>query len=164
MKLVSKVLHQMLNANDASILSAGAEDADILFEDELRCLSEERKEKQGLAIKFMLGISWYRLRILNRDYKFKVFLSGDYDVWTFWCKCLFEEACHQLDLKLAMHWEEDSINSSEYEAYSNMLSNLSAAKCELDSLQEEEIIQQENKITALEQKIGKGFNVDDGPS
>ena len=28
-----------------SILSAGAEDADILFEDELRCLSEERKEK-----------------------------------------------------------------------------------------------------------------------
>ena len=63
-----------------SILSAGAEDADILFEDELRCLSEERKEKvihdagitiniplkQGLAIKSMLGISWYRLRILNR--------------------------------------------------------------------------------------------------
>ena len=28
-----------------SILSAGAEDADMLFEDELRCLSEERKEK-----------------------------------------------------------------------------------------------------------------------
>ena len=56
---------------------------------------------------------------------------------------LFEEACHQLDLKLAMHRKEDSINSSEYEAYSSMLSNLSAAKCELDSLmQEEEIIQQ----------------------
>ena len=55
---------------------------------------------------------------------------------------LFEEACHQLDLKLAMHWKEDSINSSEYEAYSSMLSNISAAKCELDSLmQEEEIIQ-----------------------
>ena len=63
-----------------SILSAGAEDADILFEDELRCLGEERKEKvlhdagitisippkQGLAIKSMLGIPWYRLRILNR--------------------------------------------------------------------------------------------------
>jgi len=63
-----------------SILSAGAEDADMLFEDELRCLSEERKEKilhdagitinippkQGLAIKSMLGIPWYRLRILNR--------------------------------------------------------------------------------------------------
>ena len=28
-----------------SILSADAEDADILFEDELRCLSEERKER-----------------------------------------------------------------------------------------------------------------------
>ena len=55
-----------------SILSAGAEDADILFEDELRALSEEKKEmllhdtgvtiniplKQGLAIKPMLGISW----------------------------------------------------------------------------------------------------------
>ena len=63
-----------------SILSAGAKDADIMFEDELRCLSEERKEKvlheagitvdippmQGLAIKSMLGIPWYRLRILNR--------------------------------------------------------------------------------------------------
>ena len=50
-----------------------------------------------------------------------------------------------MGLKLAMHWKEDSINSSEYEAYSSMLSNLSAAKCELhvDSLmQEEEIIQQ----------------------
>ena len=48
-----------------------------------------------------------------------------------------------MDLKLAMHWKEDSISSSEYEAYSGMLSNLSAAKCELDSLmQEEEIIQQ----------------------
>ena len=56
-----------------SILSAGAEDADTLFEDELRCLSEERKEKvlhdagitinippkQGLAIKSILGIPWY---------------------------------------------------------------------------------------------------------
>ena len=62
-----------------SILSAGAEDADIFFEDELRCLSEAKKEKvlhdagikinippkQGLAIKSMLGIPWYRLRILN---------------------------------------------------------------------------------------------------
>ncbi|KAL5476061.1 hypothetical protein EMCRGX_G025963 [Ephydatia muelleri] len=169
MKLVSKVLHQMLNANDASILSAGAEDADILFEDELRCLSEERKEKQAgvylgserkqhalsnklvhdnlevelAPFSFQLSNGGEeRLLPIQRDYKFKVFLSGDYDVWTFWCKCLFEEACHQLDLKLAMHWEEDSINSSEYEAYSNMLSNLSAAKCELDSLQEEEIIQQ----------------------
>ena len=38
-----------------------------------------------------------------------------------------------------MHWKE----KSEYEAYSSMLSNLSAAKCELDSLkQEEEMIQQ----------------------
>ena len=56
---------------------------------------------------------------------------------------LFEEACHQLDLKLVMHWKEKSINSLEYEAYSSMLSNLSAAKCELDSLkQEEEMIQQ----------------------
>ena len=63
-----------------SILSAGAEDADILFENELRCLSEERNKKvihdagitikippkPGLAIKSMLGIPWYRLRILNR--------------------------------------------------------------------------------------------------
>ena len=63
-----------------SILSVGSEDADILLEDELSCLSEERKErvlhdagitinippKQGLAIKSMLGIPWYRLRILNR--------------------------------------------------------------------------------------------------
>ena len=53
---------------------------DILFEDELKGLHEERKEKvlldagitinippkQGLASKSMLGIPWYRLRILNR--------------------------------------------------------------------------------------------------
>jgi hypothetical protein len=54
---------------------------DILFEDELKGLREERKEKvlidtgitinippkQGLASKSsMLGILWYRLRILNR--------------------------------------------------------------------------------------------------
>ena len=67
---------QMTRSN----LSTSAEDADILFEDELRCLSEVRKEKilhdagitintspkQGLAIKPMLGIPWNRLRILNR--------------------------------------------------------------------------------------------------
>ena len=35
---------------------------------------------------------------------------------------LFEEACHQLDLKLAMHWKVKSFNSSEYEAYSSRLS------------------------------------------
>ena len=45
---------------------------------------------------------------------------------------LFEEACHQLDIKLAMYWKEKSINSSEYEAFSNMLSNLSTAKSELE--------------------------------
>ena len=53
---------------------------DILFEDELKGLREERKEKvlldvgitinippkQGLASKSMLGIPWYRPRILNR--------------------------------------------------------------------------------------------------
>ena len=56
---------------------------------------------------------------------------------------LFEEAYHQLDLKLGMHWKENSINSSEYEAFSSMLRNHSAAKCEIDSLmQEEEMIQQ----------------------
>ena len=56
---------------------------------------------------------------------------------------LFEEACHQLDLKLAMHWKENSISSSEYEAYSSMLTNLSTAKSELECLvQEEEMIQQ----------------------
>ena len=54
-----------------SILSAGAEDADILFEDELRALSEKKKEKLlhdtgitvniplNLAIKSMLAIQWY---------------------------------------------------------------------------------------------------------
>ena len=41
-----------------------------------------------------------------------------------------------------MHWKENDINSSEYEAYSSMLSNLSAAKCELNSLKQEEMIQQ----------------------
>ena len=56
---------------------------------------------------------------------------------------LFEEACHQLDLKLAMHWKEHSFSSSEYEAYSSMLSNRSTAKSELECLvQEEEMIQQ----------------------
>ena len=63
-----------------SMLSVGAEDADILFKDELRALSEEKKEKllydagitinippkQGFAIKSMLGIPWYQIRILNR--------------------------------------------------------------------------------------------------
>ena len=63
-----------------SMLSVGAEDADILFEDELRALSKEKKEKllhdagitinippkQGLAIKSMLGIPWYQIRVLNR--------------------------------------------------------------------------------------------------
>ena len=53
---------------------------DFMLEDELRALSTEKKEQllhdagitvniplmQGLAIKSMLSIPWYRLRILNR--------------------------------------------------------------------------------------------------
>ena len=56
---------------------------------------------------------------------------------------LFQEACHELDLKLAMHWRENPINSSEYEGYCSMLRDLSTATIELESLlQEEETIQQ----------------------
>ena len=40
---------------------------------------------------------------------------------------LFQEACHELDLKLAMHWRENPINSSEYEGYCSMLRDLSTA-------------------------------------
>ena len=40
---------------------------------------------------------------------------------------LFQEACHELDLKLMMYWRENTINSSEYERYCSMLRDLSSA-------------------------------------
>ena len=61
---------------------------------------------------------------------------------------LFEDTCHQLDLKLAMHWKENPTNSSEYEEYSCMLRNLSMAKSELECLLYEEKIIQHNELLA----------------
>ena len=51
---------------------------------------------------------------------------------------LFQEACHELDLKLAMYWRENPIISSEYERNCSMLRDLSAATIELESLLQEE--------------------------
>ena len=63
-----------------NILSGSADDFGILFEDEVRALSAEQKQQllhsagiklnieptQGLAIRSMIGLPWYRLRILSR--------------------------------------------------------------------------------------------------
>eukprot|EP00731_Ephydatia_muelleri_P005361 Em0002g1537a len=62
------------------ILSAGPMDSDILLQDEIRALTKEEKQQllhdagitvdvqpiHELAMKSMLGIPWYRLRILRR--------------------------------------------------------------------------------------------------
>lgn len=53
---------------------------------------------------------------------------------------LFQDACHELDLKLAVHCRGNQLNSSEYEGYCR---DLSTATNELERLlQEEETIQQ----------------------
>ena len=63
-------------SSGSSEVSGSSEGPDILFEDEIRGLSVKQKHSsgiklnieptQGLAIKSMIGIPWYRLRILNR--------------------------------------------------------------------------------------------------
>ena len=56
---------------------------------------------------------------------------------------LFQDACHELDLKLAVHCRGNQLNSSEYEGYCSLLRDLSTATNELERLlQEEETIQQ----------------------
>ncbi|KAL5515747.1 hypothetical protein EMCRGX_G000956 [Ephydatia muelleri] len=63
-----------------NILSGSSDDSGILFEDEVRALSAEQRQQllhsagiklnieptQGLAIKSMIGLPWYRLRTLSR--------------------------------------------------------------------------------------------------
>eukprot|EP00731_Ephydatia_muelleri_P019270 Em0012g95a len=63
-----------------NILSGGSDDSGILFEDEVRALSADQRQQllhsagiklnieptQGLAIKSMIGLPWYRLRTLSR--------------------------------------------------------------------------------------------------
>eukprot|EP00731_Ephydatia_muelleri_P022264 Em0014g855a len=63
-----------------NILSGSSDDSGILFEDEVRALSADQRQQllhsagiklnieptQGLAIKSMIGLPWYRLRTLSR--------------------------------------------------------------------------------------------------
>ena len=71
-----------------SIIRVNSKGSDIILGDEIRVLSVEKKQKllrntgiqmemlpmQGLAIKSMLAIPWYRLRILH-----KYVICGAYD-------------------------------------------------------------------------------------
>ena len=56
---------------------------------------------------------------------------------------LFERACHNLDLKLAMHWKASPMAKSQYDVYSQTLKDLDSALIELEQLnQEAESVQQ----------------------
>ncbi|KAL5477393.1 hypothetical protein EMCRGX_G024188 [Ephydatia muelleri] len=56
---------------------------------------------------------------------------------------LFERACHNLDLKLAMHWKASPMAKSQYDVYSQTLKDLDNALIELEQLnQEAESVQQ----------------------
>jgi len=56
---------------------------------------------------------------------------------------LFEQACHKIDLKLALYCPTAPISSSQFDEYSKALKDLSAIISELETVcQEEEMFQQ----------------------
>eukprot|EP00731_Ephydatia_muelleri_P033241 Em0026g61a len=97
---------------------------------------------------------------------------------------LFERACHNLDLKLAMHWKASPMAKSQYDVYSQTLKDLDSALIELEQLNQEaesavtpivdELLElagncykrvqvQEEKVKTLRETIQMGFNLKEGP-